>query len=65
MIIIIIVIDHQSGYPRYTSQVHAQFQQIINSMNRDIGVTVETSNALFTQVLIIEVIVVDGDRDGG
>jgi len=37
------------GYPRYTSQVHAQFQQIINSMNRDIGVTVETSNALFTQ----------------
>ena len=38
-------------------------------MNRDIGVTVETSNALFTQVIniivIIEVIVVDdGDGDG-
>jgi len=38
------------GYPRYTAQVHAQFQQIRNSMNRDIGVTVSTSNALFTQV---------------
>jgi len=38
------------GYPRYTAQVHAQFQQIINSMNQDIGVTVSTSNALFTQV---------------
>jgi len=37
------------GYPRYTSQVHTQFRHIINSMNRDIGVTVETSNALFTQ----------------
>lgn len=38
------------GYPRYTSQVHSQFQHIIDSMNRDIGVTVATSNALFTQV---------------
>lgn len=38
------------GYPRYTAQVHAQFQQIIDSMNNDIGVTVSTSNALFTQV---------------
>eukprot|EP00091_Calanus_sinicus_P023914 TRINITY_DN8321_c0_g1_i4.p1 TRINITY_DN8321_c0_g1~~TRINITY_DN8321_c0_g1_i4.p1 ORF type:complete len:474 (-),score=124.60 TRINITY_DN8321_c0_g1_i4:74-1495(-) len=38
------------GYPRYTAQVHAQFQSIINSMNTDIGVTVSTSNALFTQV---------------
>jgi len=38
------------GYPRYTAQVHAQFQQIIDSMNKDIGVTVATSNALFTQV---------------
>merc|ERR1712172_432607 len=37
------------GYPRYTSQVHSQFQHIINSMKRDIGVTVETSNVLFTQ----------------
>ena len=39
-----------TGYPRYTAQVHAQFQTIINSMNNDIGVTVSTSNALFTQV---------------
>jgi len=38
------------GYPRYTAQVHQQFQQIIDSMNHDIGVTVSTSNALFTQV---------------
>lgn len=38
------------GYPRYTADVHAQFQNIINSMNRDIGVTVATSNALFNQV---------------
>eukprot|EP00092_Neocalanus_flemingeri_P064060 GFUD01077632.1.p1 GENE.GFUD01077632.1~~GFUD01077632.1.p1 ORF type:complete len:532 (-),score=119.38 GFUD01077632.1:340-1935(-) len=38
------------GYPRYTADVHAQFQSIINSMNRDIGVTVATSNALFKQV---------------
>lgn len=38
------------GYPRYTSDVHIQFQNIINSMNRDIGVTVATSNALFHQV---------------
>jgi len=38
------------GYPRYTSQVHTQFQQIIKSMNKDIGVQVVTSNALFTQV---------------
>jgi len=38
------------GYPRYSAQVHAQFQQIIDSMNKDIGVTVSTSNALFTQV---------------
>jgi len=38
------------GYPRYTSQVHQQFQQVIKSMNEDIGVTVATSNALFTQV---------------
>ena len=30
--------------------VHAQFQNIIKSMNRDIGVTVMTSNALFQQV---------------
>jgi len=38
------------GYPRYTAQVHAQFQQILSSMNTDIGVTVSSSNALFTQV---------------
>jgi len=38
------------GYPRYTNAVHAQFQNIINSMNRDIGVTVATSNAFFHQV---------------
>jgi len=38
------------GYPRYTADVHAQFQKIINSMNTDIGVTVATSNALFNQV---------------
>jgi len=38
------------GYPRYTSQVHEQFKQVIESMNRDIGVTVAISNALFTQV---------------
>lgn len=38
------------GYPRYTATVHTQFQNIINSMNRDIGVTVATSNALFNQV---------------
>eukprot|EP00092_Neocalanus_flemingeri_P102983 GFUD01131729.1.p1 GENE.GFUD01131729.1~~GFUD01131729.1.p1 ORF type:complete len:527 (+),score=142.23 GFUD01131729.1:57-1637(+) len=38
------------GYPRYSAQVHAEFQQIIKSMNNDIGVTVATSNALFTQV---------------
>ena len=38
------------GYPRYTSDVHTQFQNIINSMNRDIGVTVATSNAMFHQV---------------
>merc|ERR1719244_1936951 len=38
------------AYPRYTTDVHAQFQNIIKSMNRDIGVTVMTSNALFQQV---------------
>jgi len=38
------------GYPRYTSQVHTQFQHILKSMNNDIGVKVVTSNALFTQV---------------
>ena len=38
------------GYPRYTADVHAQFQAIIRSMNTDIGVTVATSNALFHQV---------------
>jgi len=38
------------GYPRYTADVHTQFQNIIKSMNRDIGVTVATSNALFNQV---------------
>ena len=37
------------GYPRYTSDVHQQFQNIIKSMNRDIGVTVATSNSLFHQ----------------
>ena len=37
-------------YPRYTSQVHRQFREIMVSMNRDIGVTVATMNALFTQV---------------
>ena len=40
-----------SGYPRYTADVHAQFSQIIQSMNKDIGVQVATSNALFHQVL--------------
>ena len=49
-----------SGYPRYTSQVHAQFQQIINSMNQDIGVTVETSNALFTQVATLTKYLISG-----
>ena len=49
------IIPVVTGYPRYTSQVHTQFRHIINSMNRDIGVTVETSNALFTQVGIIYV----------
>ena len=39
-----------SGYPRYTADVHAQFSQIIQSMNKDIGVQVATSNALFHQV---------------
>jgi len=38
------------GYPRYTSDVHAQFNAIIQSMNKDIGVTVATSNSLFHQV---------------
>jgi len=38
------------GYPRYSAQVHGQFKHIINSMNTDLGVTVATSNALFTQV---------------
>jgi len=38
------------GYPRYTADVHAQFKSIIQSMNKDIGVTVATSNALFHQV---------------
>jgi len=38
------------GYPRYTAQVHAQFENVIQSMNTDIGVTVASSNALFTQV---------------
>jgi len=38
------------GYPRYTADVHAQFSQIIQSMNKDIGVQVATSNALFHQV---------------
>ncbi|XP_023328503.1 serpin B4 isoform X2 [Eurytemora carolleeae] len=38
------------GYPRYTGLVHSQFQQIIKSMNEDIGVTISTSNALFSQV---------------
>ena len=37
------------GYPRYTSDVHAQFNAIIQSMNKDIGVTVATSNSLFHQ----------------
>ena len=52
-----------TGYPRYTSQVHTQFRHIINSMNRDIGVTVETSNALFTQVVIIYVDLVGAMTD--
>ena len=52
-----------TGYPRYTSQVHTQFRHIINSMNRDIGVTVETSNALFTQVGIIYVDLVGAMTD--
>ena len=39
-----------SGYPRYTADVHAQFSKIIQSMNKDIGVQVATSNALFHQV---------------
>ena len=41
------------GYPRYTGLVHSQFQQIIKSMNEDIGVTISTSNALFSQVRIL------------
>ena len=41
------------GYPRYTGLVHSQFQQIIKSINEDIGVTISTSNALFSQVRIL------------
>jgi len=47
------------GYPRYTADVHSQFKNIIKSMNRDIGVTVATSNSLFHQEH--HVIVVEGD----
>ena len=45
------IIVMMAGYPRYTADVHAQFSQIIQSMNKDIGVQVATSNALFHQVL--------------
>jgi len=38
------------GYPRYTGVVHSQFQQIIKSMKNEIGVTLSSSNAIFTQV---------------
>jgi len=38
------------GYPRYTGLVHSQFQEIIRSMNEDIGVQVNTLNAIFSQV---------------
>ena len=44
------MIMRMSGYPRYTADVHAQFSKIIQSMNKDIGVQVATSNALFHQV---------------
>lgn len=37
------------GYPRYTGLVHSQFAKILESMDKDIGVTVITSNAIFVQ----------------
>ena len=46
-----LIINYISGYPRYTADVHNQFKNIIKSMNRDIGVTVATSNSLFHQEL--------------
>ena len=49
-----IVIMMMSGYPRYMADVHAQFSKIIQSMNKDIGVQVATSNALFHQVFNLE-----------
>ena len=45
-----IILRVMLGYPRYTADVHAQFSKIIQSMNKDIGVQVAASNALFHQV---------------